>query len=78
MLPPSLGFFDLDASGKIESAEVFLAVKSWVDEWRSVIAEEPVVAKNEVSEKKVKKCDINNDGECSLTDLSVLLFYIQS
>lgn len=78
IIPPSLKFFDLDESGKIEVTEVFTAVKSWVDEWRDVLIEEIAVAKGEIFEKKeVKKCDVNNDDRCNLTDLSILLFYVQ-
>ncbi len=78
IIPPSLKFFDLDESGRIEATEVFTAVKSWVDEWRDVLIEEIAIARGEIFEKKeVKKCDVNDDDKCNLTDLSILLFYVE-
>lgn len=78
IIPSALKFFDLDESGRIESAEVFNAVKSWVDEWKDALIEEIATAEGEKFEKReVKKCDVNNDDRCNLTDLSILLFYVQ-
>jgi len=64
-LPILVSIFDIDNSGKIEIAEVFTAVKSWVEEWKETLIG-----------KRPKKCDVNQDGRCNLVDLSVLLYYI--
>jgi len=78
ILPNPIAFFDSDKSGKIEITEVFVVVKNWVNEWKDALVEEIAVAENKIPEKKkIKRCDINNDNKCNLTDLSILLFYIQ-
>jgi len=49
-----------------------------VDEWKNALLEEITVAKGEgTGSKGSKKCDINNDGTCSLKDFSVLMFYVE-
>jgi hypothetical protein len=59
-LPQVLAFFDMDRDGRINIAEVYSAVKSWVTQWRA----------------STGRCDVNYDGECNLKDLSILLFYV--
>jgi len=59
-LPQVLAFFDIDRDGRINIAEVYSAVKSWVTQWRD----------------STGRCDVNYDGECNLKDLSILLFYV--
>jgi len=58
-------FFDLDNSGKIEKNELKEVIKIWVDEWKGL-------------SKTNTKCDINKDEGCDLTDLSILLFYVEN
>lgn len=82
ILPPIIASFvasfDLDGSGRIESKEVFEAVKSWVDGWKEALIEEIKLAQKgeTLPEEKVKKCDLNSDRRCNLVDLSILLYYI--
>ena len=68
--------FDPDGDGKIHIAEVFGAVKSWVDEWRQSIIDEIAATKGETQKKETRKCDINYDGICNIKDLSILLYYV--
>ena len=50
----------------------------YVYEWKNALLEEITVAKGEgTGSKGSKKCDINNDGTCSLKDFSVLMFYVE-
>ncbi len=65
IVPPSLKFFDVDSSGKLEIEELFKAVKNWIDEWKSALMK-----------KEVVKCDLDYNKSCDLKDLSILLFYI--
>src|SRR3989338_8135473 len=77
-LPPILSLFDIDVDSKITLGELYPAVKQWVDEWKNALLEEITVAKGEgTGSKGSKKCDINNDGTCSLKDFSVLMFYVE-
>lgn len=61
-LPPLLKVFDLDQTGKIEITEVAEVVRRWAESWQ----------------KKVSSwiCDLNNDGQCTLIDFSILLYYV--
>jgi hypothetical protein len=64
LLPSLIRSFDQDASGRIEINELLGAVRGWLDEWQKG-PDEP------------RACDLNHDGECSLIDFSVLLYYIE-
>jgi len=75
ILPPPVSFFDLDKTGRIEMAEVFAAVKSWVNNWQEVLKQK--ISPQEVSEKIGKNCDLNADEECDLIDFSILLYYVE-
>lgn len=66
VIPAVVAAFDLDGDGKIEVAEVFPAVRIWVDEWTQAIKEEVTA----------RKCDVNRDQRCDLFDLSILLYYV--
>lgn len=76
-IPAMVLFFDFDKSGKIEITEVFVAVKSWVEEWRQAVIEEIAQGKGVTLGKKERKCDLNKDYRCDLRDFSVLLFYVE-
>jgi hypothetical protein len=55
--------FDADGNGFVETNEVFAVIKSWVSAWRG-------------GDENKTECDINSDGTCSLTDFSILLYYV--
>jgi len=78
LIPLALNFFDSDKNGKIETAEVFAAVESWVEIWKETLIEEiPKPEGKSFEKEEVKRCDINNDTKCNIVDLSILLFYVQ-
>jgi len=64
-------FFDPNVDCKIETAEVYQAVKIWVDEWREYLKS---LTGETVAQAPI--CDINKDEKCDLFDLSVLLYYV--
>lgn len=68
LLPAFLKIFDANGNGKIESDELYGAVSMWIDEWKEFLTEE--IADTD-------RCDFNNDGECNIKDLSILLFYVE-
>lgn len=77
VIPAVVAVFDTNNTGRIEVGEVLSVVKSWVEEWREAIKEEFALAKEEeVTPRKIKKCDINRDRKCDLFDLSILLYYV--
>lgn len=76
-IPATVSFFDVDKSGKIEITEVFVAVKSWVEEWCQTVLEDIAQGKGVTLGKKERKCDLNKDYRCDLKDFSVLLFYVE-
>lgn len=59
----ALSFFDIDKNGVIELGELFEAIKRWVMEFQK-------------KGSKGGDCDLNQDGRCSLIDLSILLYFI--
>ncbi len=65
-LPFFLQIFDLTGTGKITENILAEVMQLWVDEW-----------KNDDSSGERKKCDVNNDSQCSLEDFSILLFYVE-
>ena len=67
-------FFDPNVDCKIETAEVYKAVKIWVDEWREYL--KSLTGEIVAQEGFSLKCDINRDEKCDLFDLSVLLYYV--
>lgn len=68
LLPAFLKIFDANDNGKIESDELYGAVSMWVDKWKEFLTEQ--IADTD-------RCDFNNDGECNIKDLSILLFYVE-
>jgi len=80
-IPAVVAVFDIDGSGKIEIAEVFAVVKTWVEEWKEALLEEVKVVQEgwvgvTPAPREIKKCDLNRDRRCNLVDLSILLYYI--
>lgn len=78
IIPQALRVFYADESGKIPVTHIFTVVKTWVDSWRELVTVEIYGKKDQsgiVDQNKVK-CDINNDGQCNLTDFSILLYYV--
>ncbi len=73
ILPPFVLRLDPNNDGRISIKEVFAVAKDWVEQWRQQIAEE---AKG-VPGQKQWQCDLNRDYKCNLTDLSILLFYVE-
>lgn len=73
-IPAAVLFFDADNSGKIESTEVFQAVKAWVSEWRVYL--KMLTGETVAQENLPLKCDLNKDEKCNPFDLSILLYYI--
>ena len=63
--------------GRIKTSELFNAVKSWVDDWKEVLVEKANTTSNETLSTIGRKCDLDNNGECDIKDLSILLFYIE-
>lgn len=70
-IPAAVLFFDIDKSGRIETTEVFQAVKIWVGEWRKYLKS---LTGETVAQAPI--CDVNKDEKCDLFDLSVLLYYV--
>ena len=73
-IPAVVAAFDIDGSGRIEIAEVFAAVKIWVEEWKRALIEE--ISPEALPTREIKKCDLNRDRRCNLVDLSILLYYV--
>lgn len=78
LLPASLRIFDANGNGKIESDELYGAISIWVNRWRKFLIEEPAVTNKQEAQADTYGCDFNNDGECSIKDLSILLFYVKN
>ena len=62
--------------GRIQTADLAVIVKIWVDDWKNALMEELGQAKEQLAQNKIKKCDINGDGRCDLKDFSILMAYI--
>lgn len=73
-LPLPVMTFDTDGNGKLETTEIYLVVKDWVDQWREYIKVE-FTPSNEKVEKN--KCDVNLDQQCNLFDFSILMYYVE-
>jgi len=57
---------------------MYNVVKTWVSEWEKDIMEEITMTKNkDYIKTSERKCDIDTNGVCDLTDLSILLFYVE-
>lgn len=76
LLPSFLKIFDADEDGKIERDELYGAVRLWVKRWRDFVAEVIAAGKKQTKTAETYGCDFNNDRECNVKDLSILLFYI--
>lgn len=81
VLPAVVAAFDINQSGRIEVTEVFVVVKTWVEEWREALSKEisdlsSATTLKKESLKEVEKCDLNRDSRCDLIDLSILLYYV--
>ena len=70
-LPPFLQFFDPNADNQIERHETYQIVSLWVEKWQQTL-----LIEKESTDKEKKKCDLNLDQWCNLTDLSILLYYV--
>jgi len=76
-IPAAVSVFDVDNSGRIETKEVYEAVKLWVEDWKKFLQGE--TGKEEVTKeekRKPKKCDLNADRLCNLVDFSILVYYV--
>jgi hypothetical protein len=79
IIPDVLKFYKdyLDSNGRFKKSNLFNVVKSWVDDWKEVLAEELAVRNNRTISTRDRKCDVNKDNRCDIKDLSVLLFYVE-
>ncbi len=76
LLPAFLKIFDANSDGRIESDELYGAVSMWVNRWKEFLAEIAVTGK-QITKADTNRCDFNNDGECNIKDLSILLFHVE-
>lgn len=70
-LPAFLSRFNNGRTGKISVDQLYIVVKTWVDEWRNA------VVNNEGHPFEASSCDLDGDNECNAKDFSVLLYYIE-
>jgi len=54
-------YLDKDGDGKIDPAEIYDYIKTWIESFRG---------------GNIETCDLNDDGRCNLIDFSIVLFYI--
>lgn len=76
-LPPIVQIFDVNNSGHIENNEVYQTVKNWVEIWRATAGEDRWSLERPISYSGNTECDINSDKVCNLSDLSILLYYVE-
>lgn len=72
-LPFALRFFDLHKNGTIQTSDIALIVKIWVDEWKRSLGDN---LGEKLENAQSQNCDTNEDTICNLIDFSVLLFYV--
>lgn len=77
LLPSFLRIFDANGNGKIENDELYNAVSLWVNRWKEFLTEQIAVTNKQMTKADTNRCDLNNDDECNVKDLSVLLFYVE-
>ena len=79
VIPEVLRLFaeHLDSNGRITAGQLYAVVKTWVDDWREVLAEQVIATDGEIVPTKGRKCDVNQDNRCDIKDLSVILFYVE-
>lgn len=79
IIPDVLKFYAdyLNSNGRIGISNLFNVIKSWVNDWKEVLAEELVVTNGKTVQTKGRRCDVNQDNKCDIKDLSVLLFYVE-
>lgn len=79
ILPKILQLFYADASGKISLKNIFNVVKKWVDAWKDTLLADLSQSNIDEDSNVLSKrtCDVNSDGDCTLKDLSILLYYVE-
>jgi len=68
ILPAQLFIYDFDQDGHLKVVNLERLVRTWVENWRSY-------QENKL-ETALKICDTDLNRRCSITDFSVLLYYI--
>lgn len=78
-IPEVLEFYKdyLDCNGRIIKKYLFNVARSWVDDWKVILAKEFAVREGEAIPTKGRRCDVNKDNRCDIKDLSVLLYYVE-
>lgn len=72
-LPITLQIFDISGVGKILTSDLPTVVGIWVTEWKNTLIQE---LQGKTTDIQNRKCDVNKDDRCNLTDFSILMFYI--
>lgn len=78
-LSDPLIIYDIDGDNNISINEMAIAVQKWADSFFGVLESQFTVnaaTSPEISDE-VEKCDINEDGSCSIIDFSVLLYFVE-
>lgn len=74
-LPIPLTYYDFENKGKLNVTYLYEIVKLWVHEWKLSLNESQ---RARIINSSDKKCDINLDSDCNLTDFSVIMFYVDA
>lgn len=74
IIPTLVLTYDENNDGEITIAEMYSVIKNWIVSWKSILTVDKELS-NE-NNGQPHKCDINQDQTCNLTDLSILLYYI--
>ena len=72
LLPTPIAIFDTNHDGKITQEELNSIIDVWIGEWVNFVTN---LSTDRVVLEPLK-CDVNQDQECDLVDLSVLLYHI--
>lgn len=63
-------------SGRISISNLPVILKVWVTDWKNFRIQELSPSNTTGRSTKHLVCDLDNDGMCDITDLSILLYYV--
>lgn len=75
LLPTLMIDWDQNNDGILTIDEFTSFITNWVSTWKSFVV---LPKENTEKETVAKKCDVNSDKTCNVTDFSIILYYINN